>query len=126
MTSVDFTENLDNPADVPTAWVTYDPNRPANWTVGIHDCGPDSVCANADDVVQAQPCTVTAVAQTTATREFSITCTTPNPAGANTYSFTAAGGSSISVSNVRDVRGNIITAHNSISYDANLASWVRN
>ena len=126
ITSVDFTENLDNPADVPTAWVTYDPNRPANWTVGIHDCGPDSVCANADDVVQAQPCTVTAVAQTTPTREFSITCTTPNPAGANTYSFTAAGGSSISVSNVRDVRGNIITAHNSISYDANLASWVRN
>ena len=125
ITGVSMTESLDNPADVPTNWVAWDPNKPGNWTVGIHDCGPDGVCGNADDVAAAQPCTVTAVTTNTADYIFDITCTTPNPAGINTYSFNAASGASISVQAVRDARGTAISGHNTISYDTTVG-WVRN
>ena len=120
--SINFTEPLDDPADNPAAWVTYDPNRPANWTITIRDCGVDASCGDPGET--NVNCPVTAVANAGNAYTYNVTCHTPANAG-HTYAFDE-GGTTITVTNVRDERHEVISGHNSLTYDANDSQWERN
>jgi hypothetical protein len=87
---------------------TNEVDNPANYQVRIRDCGADGVCGGAgasdDSLVQAQIMTITGSANGA-----TINCQTPSGAPAGRVHQVVSPDSLITVSNLRDVVGNVVT-----------------
>jgi hypothetical protein len=137
--NITFTEPIYNLAASTTNSSEID--NPANYAVRIRDCGADQICGapSTDDASIVVTCQ-TAAPQAGNFRA-NLTCHTPTSPSLRMYQV-IAGGASITVTNVKDVPGGLLTntilgsgvsAHNAVSYvDAVVgppavpAHWARN